>query len=82
MSPQHVVLTGATGLIGAQLASALVARGDRVTALVRDPARAHLPSEVARAPWDLHHPKRGDGREVLATADKAPPSSRRAGARR
>lgn len=36
----HVFITGATGFIGGHLARSLVARGDRVTALVRDPSRA------------------------------------------
>ena len=35
-----VLLTGGTGQLGAALARALVARGDEVRALVRDPARA------------------------------------------
>jgi uncharacterized protein (TIGR01777 family) len=34
-----VVVTGATGMVGRPLVRALVARGDRVTALVRDAAR-------------------------------------------
>jgi uncharacterized protein (TIGR01777 family) len=36
----HVTLTGATGLIGSRLVSALRARGDAVTVLSRDPDRA------------------------------------------
>ena len=36
----RVTLTGATGTIGHALAQALVARGDEVTALTRDPERA------------------------------------------
>lgn len=37
--PRSVFLTGATGRVGTPLARALLARGDRVTALVRDRAR-------------------------------------------
>jgi len=38
----NVLITGATGLIGRALVAHLLARGDRVTALVRDPDRARL----------------------------------------
>jgi uncharacterized protein (TIGR01777 family) len=56
----HVFVTGATGLIGRGLCRALVARGDRVTALSRAPnAAARLPAGVrvlsgdpaASGPW-------------------------------
>lgn len=36
----QVFMTGATGFVGRHLAERLVARGDQVTALVRDPGRA------------------------------------------
>lgn len=36
----HVLITGATGTIGAAVVAALTERGDRVTALTRDPVRA------------------------------------------
>lgn len=36
----HVFVTGATGFIGRALVAALHARGDRITILTRDPARA------------------------------------------
>ena len=36
----NILLTGATGFVGGHVADRLVARGDRVTALVRSPARA------------------------------------------
>jgi nucleoside-diphosphate-sugar epimerase len=36
----NVLVTGATGKVGSRLAKRLAARGDRVRALVRDPARA------------------------------------------
>ncbi|MBN8279325.1 MAG: NmrA family NAD(P)-binding protein, partial [Gammaproteobacteria bacterium] len=35
-----ILLTGATGKIGAETAKALIARGARLRALVRDPAKA------------------------------------------
>jgi uncharacterized protein len=38
-----IVITGGTGLIGRALIASLLARGDRVTALVRDRERARLP---------------------------------------
>src|SRR5262249_30091459 len=38
----RVLVTGATGKIGYAVASALVARGDEVRALVSDPARAEV----------------------------------------
>lgn len=37
---RKILVTGATGLVGNAIAKALVARGDDVRALVRDPARA------------------------------------------
>jgi hypothetical protein len=49
-----IIITGATGLIGRTLAGKLVARGDKVIALVRDPSRAKLDgAELVRA--DLEH---------------------------
>jgi uncharacterized protein (TIGR01777 family) len=50
----RVTLTGATGTIGHGLARRLVDRGDEVTALTRDPARAatRLPAGVATVAWD------------------------------
>jgi uncharacterized protein len=50
----RVTLTGATGRIGGGLAEALVARGDEVTALTRDPDRAarRLAAGVTPARWD------------------------------
>jgi nucleoside-diphosphate-sugar epimerase len=45
---ETVFVTGATGRLGAPLVRALLARGDRVTVLTRDPARA-VPLEQAGA---------------------------------
>ena len=47
----RVTLTGATGLIGAKLVRALNARGDDVTVLSRDPARASGALGVQAEAW-------------------------------
>jgi uncharacterized protein YbjT (DUF2867 family) len=41
--PEPILVTGASGYVGAQLIDALRARGRRVSALVRDPSRVDLP---------------------------------------
>lgn len=53
----HVVLAGGSGLIGRELAARLRARGTRVTALVRRPARSadEVSWSPGRAPLDPHH---------------------------
>ncbi|MFN8631406.1 MAG: NAD-dependent epimerase/dehydratase family protein [Chloroflexota bacterium] len=52
--PQHIVVTGGAGFIGRAVVERLVARGDRVTALVRDPAKAaHLGPSVELVRSDL-----------------------------
>ena len=50
----RVTVTGASGLIGRRVVDALLARGDEVTALSRDPQRARreLPGEVVAERWD------------------------------
>jgi len=48
----RVTLTGATGLIGARLVRALTVRGDQVTVLSRDAARAAAELGVETAAWD------------------------------
>jgi uncharacterized protein (TIGR01777 family) len=50
----RVTLTGATGRIGLSIVEALAARGDDVTVLSRNPARARekLPTIVAAEEWD------------------------------
>ena len=49
-----VLLTGATGFIGGHLCRRLVAGGNHVVALVRDPKKAaSLPGEVERLEGDL-----------------------------
>ena len=47
----RVAVTGATGLIGATLVRALVARGDEVTALSRNAERASATLDVPAATW-------------------------------
>jgi uncharacterized protein (TIGR01777 family) len=49
----RVAVTGATGLIGSRLVGALKARGDGVTVLSRDPARATKALGVPAERWDL-----------------------------
>jgi uncharacterized protein (TIGR01777 family) len=48
----RVTVTGATGLIGPALVAALRDRGDEVTVLSRDPARAARALGVAAEEWD------------------------------
>jgi hypothetical protein len=48
----RVVLTGATGLVGRSLLAALTARGEQVTVLSRDPARAERELGVGAAAWE------------------------------
>ena len=61
-----IVVTGATGFIGVPLVAALRARGDAVTALVRDPARANkLDATLVQA--DLETP--GPWQDALAGQD-------------
>jgi uncharacterized protein (TIGR01777 family) len=48
----RVAVTGATGLIGTKLVAALRARGDEVTVLTRDPARARERLGVEAVAWD------------------------------
>lgn len=52
-----ILVTGATGTIGSELVRQLAARGEKVRALVRDPAKAAgLPSEVEVARGDYLDP--------------------------
>lgn len=48
-----ILVTGATGRVGRHLVEQLVSRGAAVRALVRDPAKAHLPAGVEVAKGDL-----------------------------
>ncbi|HEX8645345.1 MAG TPA: NAD-dependent epimerase/dehydratase family protein [Thermoleophilaceae bacterium] len=55
----RALVTGATGKVGGAVARALVARGDEVRALVRDPERAArlLPAEVELVRGDVTEPE-------------------------
>jgi uncharacterized protein (TIGR01777 family) len=48
----RVAVTGATGLIGSKLVAALRERGDEVTVLSRDPAKASAALGVGAEQWD------------------------------
>jgi uncharacterized protein YbjT (DUF2867 family) len=48
-SSSVILITGATGNVGAEVVRALVAAGEEVRALVRDPAEAVLPAGVEAA---------------------------------
>lgn len=52
-----IVVTGATGNVGGELASALSGRGQEVRAVVRDPLRASLPADVEVVQGDLELPE-------------------------
>lgn len=53
-----LLVTGATGYLGAALVAELVRRGHRVRAVVRDPAKAAaLPAGVERVTADLERPR-------------------------
>jgi nucleoside-diphosphate-sugar epimerase len=61
MRAVRVLVTGATGKVGHAVATALVARGDEVRALVRDPSRAAIPAGA--------EPVRGDVTDTESLAD-------------
>jgi hypothetical protein len=66
---KNVLISGGSGFIGRRLAQELLARGDRVTVLTRDAARArrHFPERVRCAAWTPG--KEGPWVEELATVD-------------
>ena len=52
-----ILVTGATGNVGGALAAQLASRGERVRAVVRDPARVKLPAGVEAVRGDLELPE-------------------------
>ena len=52
-----MLVTGATGNVGAEVAADLARRGERVRALVRDPGKTELPSGVEVVAGDLGEPE-------------------------
>jgi uncharacterized protein YbjT (DUF2867 family) len=52
-----ILVTGATGNVGSEVAAALAARGEDVRAVVRDPSRAKLPAAVEVVQGDLDLPE-------------------------
>ncbi len=62
----RIFVTGATGFLGGHLAAKLIARGDEVTCLVRDPRKADRLSRLGAtiAPGDIN------ARESMRTAMK------------
>ncbi len=69
-----ILITGATGTVGGEVARQLAATGERVRAMTRDPSRADVPVgiEVVRADFDdassLEHAVNGSSALFLATA--------------
>jgi uncharacterized protein len=56
MAPRAVAIAGANGMVGRHLVAALLARGDRVIALVRSPEAYPFPSNVDVRPWQAREP--------------------------
>lgn len=52
----RVLVTGASGLVGRSVVSALAARGDEAVALSRDPKAHRWPEEVEAVAWDARSP--------------------------
>ncbi|MFJ6390024.1 NAD(P)H-binding protein [Streptomyces sp. NPDC091972] len=64
-----ILVTGATGTIGRDVVRRLVARGEKVRALTRDPGRAELPPQVEAARG--HHRDPDSVASAMAGADAA-----------
>jgi uncharacterized protein YbjT (DUF2867 family) len=54
---EMILVTGATGNVGSEVVNALVEAGERVRALVRDPAKARLPAGAEPVAGDLNKPE-------------------------
>ncbi|MEU6144106.1 NAD(P)H-binding protein [Streptomyces sp. NPDC047081] len=64
-----ILVTGATGTIGSEVVRQLAARGEKVRALTRDPAKAQVPPGVETAPG--HHRDRAAVEAAMAGAQAA-----------
>ncbi|MFF3511507.1 SDR family oxidoreductase [Streptomyces sp. NPDC002573] len=64
-----ILVTGATGTIGSEVVRQLVARGEKVRALTRDPANARVPGRVEAARG--HHRDRASVDAALVGAEVA-----------
>jgi uncharacterized protein YbjT (DUF2867 family) len=64
-----ILITGATGTIGSEVVRQLAARGEKVRALTRDPARARMPSGIETARG--HHRDRASVDAAMAGAGAA-----------
>lgn len=64
-----ILVTGATGTIGSDVVRQLAARGEKIRALTREPARARVPSGVETAPG--HHRDRASVEAAMAGAKAA-----------
>ncbi|WP_328874714.1 NAD(P)H-binding protein [Streptomyces sp. NBC_00287] len=63
-----ILVTGATGTIGSELVRQLAARGEKVRALTREPAKAHMPSGVEVVRGDYLDPGSLEGAMSGVTA--------------
>jgi uncharacterized protein (TIGR01777 family) len=65
----HIVITGATGVIGVELARKLIARGEQVVLFVRSPdsATSKIPGATAYVRWDSDR-ENGDWRGYISGA--------------
>ncbi|MGW2703095.1 NAD(P)H-binding protein [Streptomyces sp. NPDC001340] len=63
-----ILVTGATGTIGSDVVRQLAARGEKVRALTRDPARARVPAGVEVVRGDYLEPGSLDGATAGVTA--------------
>ncbi|MCD9873291.1 NAD(P)H-binding protein [Streptomyces guryensis] len=64
-----ILVTGATGTIGSDVVRQLAARGAKVRALSRDPAKSRVPSSVQTVPG--HHRDRASVEAAMAGAEAA-----------
>ncbi|MGW3232939.1 NAD(P)-dependent oxidoreductase [Kitasatospora sp. NPDC001095] len=76
----RITVFGATGNVGSRVVAEALARGHRVTAVVRDPAKPHgLPSAAALAVGDARAPEDvariAAGQDVVITATRPLPGS-------